>query len=559
MIGTELCDAFDGIDFLPAQVAVMRDGVQLVADIYRPRGHGPWPVLLMRQPYGRDIASTVVYAHPTWWARQGFLVVIQDVRGRGDSQGEFYPFRSEKDDGYDTVAWAASLDGSNGRVGMYGFSYQASTQLLAALSQPPALKALAPHMTAFDLYSGWFYRNGILQLSTSLAWANQMLREDAKRHGAASYEALEESYLATGRLSTRFPLKDIPTLTAEDLPTYARDWLQHSQPGGYWQEFDLLSRVEELKVPMFHLSGWYDLYLRGSVDGYVAMQRAHPDQFLLASPWIHLPWGNKIGTADLGPQAVPDVDRAMASWFHHYLDHDQPMGPPPFRGARYFILGKNQWQDSSAWPPPEAIESTWFLQSQGRANSRFGDGALSSEGAEGPEDLFNYDPEVPFQAPGGNLAGSASFGPHDLSAQQQGINVLVYTSPSLARETVIAGHPQVILHFRSSAPSTHVVVRLSRVTADGRAQFLTLGATVARASTGDEIRVPLDPIAASFGSGEAIRLDIASSSFPLLIRHPNTDTDPSAIRSPAEFKRALQIVYHNAKQPSRLILPVLST
>ncbi|HRE83834.1 MAG TPA: CocE/NonD family hydrolase [Opitutaceae bacterium] len=558
MIGTELGDAFDGIDFLPAQVAVMRDGVRLVADVYRPQGNGPWPVLLMRQPYGRDIASTVVYAHPTWWARQGFLVVIQDVRGRGDSEGEFYPFRFEKNDGHDTVAWAAALKGSNGRVGMYGFSYQASTQLLAALSQPPALKALAPHMTAFDLYSGWFYRDGILQLSTSLAWANQMLREDAKRRGAASYEALEESYLATGRLSTRFPIKDVAPLTADDLPTYAREWLQNSQPGGYWKEFDLLSRVEELKVPMFHLSGWYDLYLRGSVDGYEAMQRAHPDQFLLASPWIHLPWGNKIGTADLGPQAVPDVDRAMASWFHHYLDHDRPVGPAPLRGTRYFVLGKNQWRDGSAWPPPEAKESTWFLRSQGRANSRFGDGTLSTEGATGPDDLFNYDPEVPIQAPGGNLAGSASFGPHDLSAQQQGINMLVYTSPSLANETVIAGRPRVLLHFRSSAPSTHVVVRLSRVTTDGRAQFLTLGAAIARASEGQEIEITLDPIAASFGAGEAIRLDIASSAFPLLIRHPNTDTDPCAVQSPAEFKRALQIVYHNAKQPSRLILPVLS-
>ena len=153
-----------GVEIECGVVALMRDGCRLMADIYRPaptlESPGPWPVLLMRQPYGRDIASTVVYAHPTWYARRGFLVVIQDVRGRGDSDGAFYTFRNEIEDGYDTVRWAAALPGANGRVGMYGFSYQGSTQLLAALARPPELRALAPHMTAFDLYSGWFYRGG---------------------------------------------------------------------------------------------------------------------------------------------------------------------------------------------------------------------------------------------------------------------------------------------------------------------------------------------------------------------------------------------------------------
>jgi len=176
-----------GVEIECGVVAGMRDGCRLVADIYRPAptlgSPGPWPVLLMRQPYGRDIASTVVYAHPTWYARRRFLVVIQDVRGRGDSDGAFYAFRNEIEDGYDAVRWAAALHGANGRVGMYGFSYQGSTQLLAALARPPELRALAPHMTAFDLYSGWFYRGGLLQLSTTLSWASQMLREDSRRVG----------------------------------------------------------------------------------------------------------------------------------------------------------------------------------------------------------------------------------------------------------------------------------------------------------------------------------------------------------------------------------------
>ena len=558
MIGLGLGDAFNGVDFLPAQTATLRDGTKLVADVYRPKGTGPWPVLLMRQPYGRDIASTVVYAHPTWWARKGFMVVIQDVRGRGDSSGDFYPFRHESDDGYDSVMWAAGLPGSNGRVGMYGFSYQGSTQLLAALAKPAPLRALAPHMTAFDLYSGWFYRNGILQLSTTLAWTNQMLREDARRRGSANSDALDESYLASGQLSNQFPLNEARPITSDDLPGYGRDWLQHPYYNHYWEEFDLLRRVSEMDLPMFHLSGWYDFYLRGSVAGYEAMARQHANQFLLAGPWQHLPWGNLVGGSDLGPAAIPEVDELMARWFHHWLDHETPPNEAPLRGCRYFVLGEKRWRESTRWPPPEAKSETWFLRSQGKANSRFGDGELSRQGASGPEDLYNYDPEVPVLAPGGNFAGSAAFGPHDLAEQQQALNLLVYTSPPLDTPVVVAGPPRVRLFLRSSAPQTHVVARLSRVTADGRAVFLCLGAVPVEAERGAVAEVPLDPIAASFLAGDRIRLDVASSAFPLLVRHPNTTTDPAAVRRPAEFRRALQVVYHDTERPSQLHLPVFN-
>ncbi len=560
MIGETLGGAFAGLDFLPACRCTLRDGTVLVADVYRPHGDGPWPVLLMRQPYGRDIASTVVYAHPTWWARQGFIVVIQDVRGRGDSEGEFYPFRHEIEDGYDSVLWAAGLPGSNGRVGMYGFSYQGSTQLLAALAKPEPLKALAPHMTAFDLYSGWFYRDGLLQLSTTMGWANQMLRADAHRRKAASAAALEASYLATGRFASEFPLRDAAPLTNADLPSYGADWLRNPSGDTYWPEFNLLTRVADLGLPMFHLSGWYDLYLRGSVDGYRAMAATHRHQFLLAAPWVHLPWGNLVGGADLGPVARPTVDEAMAAWFHYWLDQPEPAGPAPLTGARYFSLGENRWHDAPSWPPPAATETAWFLQSAGRANSRFGDGTLDATGPGGPEDLFNYDPEVPVTAPGGNLSGSAAFGPHDLAAQQQGLNLLVYTAAVRSTELAVAGAPACVLHVRSSAAETAFVARLSRVTRDGRAFFLTLGAarvSGADAAEGTCVRIQLDPIAFTLSPGESLRLDVASSAFPLLIRHPNTGRDPASITSPAEFRRALQVVYHDAQRPSRLLLPTL--
>ncbi|NEP63187.1 MAG: CocE/NonD family hydrolase, partial [Symploca sp. SIO2G7] len=168
-----------------------RDGVRLDADVYCPDGDGPWPVLLMRQPYGRAIASTVVYAHPTWYAAHGYIVIIQDVRGRGTSEGTFDLFVHEVNDGYDSVQWAAELPGSDGQVGMYGFSYQGMTQLYAAQAEPPALKVLAPAMVGYDLYYDWAYENGALRLQAGLGWAIQLAAETARlRSDHSAFNAL---------------------------------------------------------------------------------------------------------------------------------------------------------------------------------------------------------------------------------------------------------------------------------------------------------------------------------------------------------------------------------
>jgi uncharacterized protein len=531
-------------------VLTLSDGTRLVADIYRPAGAGPWPVLLMRQPYGRDIASTVVYAPPVWFARQGFMVVIQDVRGRGASDGRFHAFRDEISDGSETVAWAAALPGANGRVGMYGFSYQGSTQLLAALGRPPALRALAPHMTAFDLYSGWFYRNGILQLSTTTSWGSQMLREDARRTHPEAEAALDANWLDAGRLIHAMPLREASALTRSDLPTYAGDWLRHSSYDAHWESLDLLKRIGDLGLPMFHLSGWYDFYLRGSVGGYQAMAAQHPNQFLLAAPWCHIPWGSHVGGTDMGPAARSEVDAQLVAWFHYWLDHDMPSGSPPLSGCRYFMLGENAWRNASTWPPPEAVEKIWYLAGEGHANSRAGDGRLQPLPGAAGEDVYNYDPEVPVTFPPG-------FGPHDLTTQQDGLNLLVYTTAPLETPVLLAGAPRCVLHVTSSAVETDFVVRLSRVTTAGRAIFLSLGACRAHAREGVEIVVQLDPVAVRFAAGEAIRIDVASSAFPLLVRNPNTGADPASITKPGEFSRALQVVHHDATRSSFLSLPVI--
>jgi putative CocE/NonD family hydrolase len=298
----------------------MSDGVTLYSDHYYPPGGGVQPTLLMRQPYGRDIASTVVYAHPAWFARQGYNVVIQDVRGRGDSEGEFYPFRHEGRVGGETFGWMRTRPESNGSVGMYGFSYQGMTQLLAAAEQPEGLVCISPAMTACDLYSGWFYQGGALRLASTLGWGLQMLKEDARRRGLREASDLLER--AWANLPAQFletPYAGHPVFGFEGLPTYLRDWIEHDEPGPYWHDLDVSQKLAKIQIPALHVSGWYDTYLRGSVDGFNAMRGFAKDQYLLAGPWIHIPWGDRIGPLSLGADANLDTDTLLLRWFNHWL------------------------------------------------------------------------------------------------------------------------------------------------------------------------------------------------------------------------------------------------
>lgn len=545
---------YQDISFQQDVGLTLKDGTKLFSDIFTPRGEGPFPVLLMRQPYGKDIASTVVYAPPAYFARQGFLVVIQDVRGRGKSEGTFNPFFQETEDGLETIAWAADLPQSNGSVGMYGFSYQGSTQLYPSLAQPEPLKAIAPHMTAFDPYSGWFYREGLLQLGTTLGWGNQMLRESAWRSGNREvYQALEKAWENPGALSRQLPIVDCDPLCRDQASSFVRDWLEHDNYDAYWESLNLLPRADQIALPTFHLSGWYDFYLRGSLDGYRALHSRYPDrQYLVAGPWAHIPWGDRAHSGEpFGPRAFLDTDALLVRWFKKWLTEEEPV--ETLEGAKYFFLGTNHWESATQWPPPDAEPATFFLASGGRANSRFGNGQLSRESSSGPPDTFNYDPEVPVLAPGGSFSGSLAWGPSDLSSSQQGNNLLVYTTPPFACETRLLGQARCHLSVASTAEETAFVCRLSRVTENGQAFFLCLG--VGRWDSSREaegLTITLDDTACAFRPGERLRLDIASSAFPLLIRHPNTRKSPARVANAAEFERATQVVHHSPQQPSFL-------
>jgi uncharacterized protein len=532
-----------------------RDRVRLDADVYAPEAPGPWPVLLMRQPYGRAIASTVVYAHPSWYAAQGYMVVIQDVRGRGSSEGEFRLFDSEIEDGEDAVSWAAQLPNSSGQVGMYGFSYQGMTQLFAAVNQPPALKTICPAMVAYDLYQDWAYEGGAFCLQTNLAWALQLSAETVRRQGdRPSYQRLYEAarQLPFGQ---SVPV-DPEILRSLDSQSFYHQWLQQSQPSEYWEVRSPRHYLDRLTLPMLHIGGWFDAYLRGSLRLYEAMVKTHPAhrQQLVVGPWAHLPWGRRAGDLDFGASAVTPCDALQLAWFNHHLkgepwpgdvgdvgdvgnagdSRSYPAARTPVAEARQwhkdlpvrlFVMGINQWQDLPRWPIPEPAESCWFLTSTGLASLDPNSGALSQL-STGPGaqiiDVLVHDPWRPAPSLGGHNALPA--GPVERSSCDQRSDVLTYTSLPLDGDRLILGQPVVTLFCAADAPSFDLSVVLSQVDWQGRAIALCQGHLRVNCAPNEihEHRIPLATTALQIPARQALRLSISAASFPAYGTNPGT-------------------------------------
>jgi uncharacterized protein len=563
---TALVDCGNGVRLERGVRCRLSDGITLVSDHYYPAGEGPWPTLLMRQPYGRDIASTVVYAHPVWFARHGFHVAIQDVRGRGGSEGDFYPFRYERRDGAETIAWLRGHAACNGRIGMYGFSYQGATQLLAAVEQPEGLQCIAPHMTAADLYHGWFYHQGALRLASSLGWGIQMLREDARRRGwREASDRLEVAWANVRAQAALVPYAEHPAIADAALPSYVRDWFSHREPGEYWSAMDIGTRVDRIRVPALHIAGWFDTYLEGSIAGYVALRNgagsgfARENQYLIAGPWVHIPWGDRAGDASFGEAANLCTDEILLRWFNHWLKDSAEFEDEP--RVKYFAMGPNEWRSAKEWPVDAA--QALYLRGGGNANSRKGDGVLALQAPEDeePRDVFVYDPEVPVLAPGGPQAMS---GPCDQAAMELGNHVLVYTSGPARHAMEIFGQPRVRLYAATSAAHADLTAKLVRVTANGRAEFVCMG--IARSSwlfretgySADAVHAwefGLEPTAFELAAGERLRLEVASSAFPLYDRNPSTDVAPQ-IADNWNWGRSTQQIVHTGACPSALYLPL---
>ena len=567
-------NAYDTAGIVAEQnVAItMRDGVTLRANLFRPAVDGPVPALVLRIPYNKDAAQTYVYAHPAWYARHGYAVLVQDSRGRYASEGEYYPLRLDGEDGYDTIEWCAAQPWCDGQVGSYGFSIPGINQLLAAHLRPPALKTAMPAFYPSGMYDGFVYVGGALSMATLGQWAIVIAADAAIRKG--DMNALAQVVPAdqqSGKWHPGSALKDTPFFTKPDSLPFIADYLAHPSKDDYWQEWDLPSRLESVDIPCLHISGWYDTFIAKTIESYETLSAAQKAEHrLLVGPWYHIPWTQQVGCIDFGNAARNFVDDYQIAWLDAQLKGDRSkLDVLPM--VRLFVTGANEWRDYESWPLAGTTAQSWYLHSGGRANSLSGDGALSCQTpGEEHADFFIYGPEAPVESLGGHsccLPDRAPMGPTDQRQVEYRNDVLVYTSEALQQPLFIAGKVSAVLHAASSAVDTDFTVKLCDVWPDGTSINITEGIIRARYRESFEREVMLKPnqiyefaIAAGvachqFAAGHAIRVEISSSNFPHFDRNPNNG---KPFGEDDEFVTASQTVFHDAVRASRIDLPVVA-
>ncbi|UVI29319.1 CocE/NonD family hydrolase [Paenibacillus spongiae] len=540
---------------------IMRDGTVLYADIYRPEAEGPHPVLLMRQPYGKRIASTVTYAHPVWYAKQGYIVVIQDVRGRGISEGEFEPFIREAEDGWDTVEWAAGLPDSNGRVGMYGFSYQGFTQWAAASEKPPRLAAIAPGMCGADVYGGMIYPQGRLAIWEHLPWAYQLARDAARRAGDPS---VEEACTSVRRGPSHEMLLHLPVagehpILSRYFPAY-REWCSHPHYDEYWESRNLMPKLADSPVPALHIGGWYDLFLMGTMRMFDAIGRGNPTHRLIVGPWDHIPWGRRAGGVDHGAEACGDIHLKQLRWFDYWLKDKGDAGSPEAPAIEYFELGGNRWRSLERGVSPFGsgleAERRFLRGSAVPANGASGGGRLADAAAgadEGSVDVFVYDSRLPMPLD--------SYLPQDRSEIEDRFEMLVFTSEPAERCFRVFGAPRVRLQVQADDGPTDLIAVLSAVYPDGASRFLSVGREeIGKGESGEweTVEIELRPVAMAFDAGLSVRLELTGSAFPVFVRHPGGVPPEDIHRVGPERLNVVSVAVKSGGAVSYLELPVVA-
>ena len=558
-------------------VATMRDGTALRADIYRPAAEGKFPVLLRRSPYDKSNPDATGFAFKA--AARGYVVVDQDVRGRYTSDGDWYPFLHESNDGYDTVEWAAALPHSDGRVGMFGGSYVGATQMLAAILHPPHLAGICPVVTASNYHEGWTYQGGAFEQWFNESWTSGLAQDTLNRAVRKKTNAMRGIWKVP---LPEYSLFELPTVSPESgmthsLAPYFLDWLAHPNFDDYWKRWNLEEHYSEIRVPALTIAAWYDIFLGGSLRNFVGVrlhgenEAARQGQRLMVTIGGHAGSGRKVGDVDFGAEAEFDEDNVTLDWYD-YLFKNVANGFANPKPVKIFVMGTNKWREEEDWPLARARNTKYFLHSSGKANSLLGDGSLSgvSSRSEQP-DQYTYDPGNPAPTVGGPLCCDWEHlgpGPRDQRPVEARSDVLVYSTPPLAQDLEVTGPVQLELFAKSSAVDTDFTAKLVDVGPDGFAQNLTEGIIRARYRNSPEkaefmnpgqayrFTVDLWSTANVFRRGHRVRLEISSSNFPRFDRNPNSGEETATV---TKWVPATNLIYHDAEHPSALIVATVAT
>lgn len=548
----------------------MRDGVTLATDIYRPDVQGRFPAILVRTPYNR--ATTVSVPQASWFAARGYVVLEQDVRGRWDSDGHFYAFKNEANDGFDTDEWIGKQPWFNGKLGTMGGSYVGYTQWAQAIAGSKYLSAISPAITTPDIYGNWFYIDGALHYGFAFPW------------GGISIDGHTAQY-NTGNDWTNMFLH-LPIATSDEAayhrtPHY-RDWLAHPTRDSYWDGISLDNDYEKISVPAFSVDGWFDIFLRGALHDdeqirkRAKTQDARSGKRIMIGPWAHSQGGRVALTGngadptpvDFSDNAPVDMQKVYLRWFDYQLkgmNNGMATEPP----IKIFVMGENYWRFENEWPLARTQYTNYYIASHGRANSVLGDGTLALQApAENLTDTFVYDPASPVPSMGGNVCCSVvPSGPWDQRPVERRDDVLIYSTPAMTEPTEVTGPISMVLYASTSAKDTDWTAKLVDVYPNGYAQNVQSGIVRARYRDGAgktanpiqpgrvyEYHIDMWATSQVFLPGHRIRLEISSSDFPRFDRNLNTGEDPN---TGTKIEVAQQTIYHSAQYPSHLVLPII--
>lgn len=538
----------------------MRDGVRLATTVCLPEGDGPFPVVLVRTAYNRVGIPGPAYAE------RGLALVVQDVRGRYDSEGEYYPFINEEADGADTLRWLRGQAWCNGKVGMLGDSYLAATQFYAALAGDEALCAINPRFMAGDCFKRAYYCDGAFSLGLTWSW---LCFECSARTSEAAMMPLFD----VREVLESLPLVELDVASGGPVTPAYRDYVSNSQYGPQWEPLNVRRRFADIGVPTLLTAGWYDYYAGEAFANYLALREsaATPElrdsHRMLVGPWTHgINSTTVLGEMDFGPTALAENDSTMR-WLECVLAgrHASEFQAAPIR---IFVMGINEWRDEHEWPLARTEYVEYYLH---------GEGGLS-RGMPGdePADRYTYNPADPVPTLGGNhsigpynpaLYEMARPGPFDQGANEQRDDVLVFTTEPLERDLEVTGPVSVTLYASSSAPDTDFVARLTDVYPDGRSMNITEGCLRARFRDDIwgqpklmepgmvyEFTIDLAVTSNVFLAGHRLRLQITSSNFPLWDRNLNTGED---IATGTRMQAAEQTIYHDRERASHIRLPII--
>jgi len=542
----------------------MRDGVRLSCDIRFPKGEGRFPVVLFRTPYNK--ARDLLDPEVTRWTDQGYVFVAQDCRGRHESEGHFEPMIQDAADGVDTIQWIREQPFCNGQVCMTGASYCGWTQLAAASSNPAGLEAILPQVMTTEKMDSRTSFGGIKGM-LNVWW----LLLNTNRSQMADPVGDWDSFLA------QLPVNRLDeTLGFHPIPAF-RKALDPQMSADMWENHSILQGLDSCDVPICLGVGWFDVFSGGAMrdaSRLIALRKGQgQDDFrVIAGPWGHgLCEKTECGELDFGSDSLIDLMGLQNAFVAHQLK-GTPLPEELGKSVLYFLMGTNVWKQADNWPPSECVEKTFFLDSEGKANSHLGDGQLSAESPNcSGSDHYICNPLDPVPSIGGaSLFLHAPAGPMDQRPAEERDDVLCYTSEELDKAVTIVGIPRAEIFVETSAVDTDFFVRICDVYPDGRSMLVTDGgmrmahreemASPVPVIPGEcyKLEIDLTSTAMCFLPGHRLRIEITSSCFPRFIRNLNSAKDPTEeIESDAVIAR--QIVHHSTDRLSRLILPILDS